>query len=108
MVKSLFLFLILSSFLNASTYEQNCLSCHNNDFKYNMMMKKYTLKYSSEKKIKKAIFDYLKNPSYEKSVLPLGYLNRFGIKDESFLEDELLKDMINIYYEKFNIRSKIF
>lgn len=108
MVRTLILTLILSIFLPASTFEQNCLSCHDNYFKFNMMMKKYTLKYSSEEKIKKAMFEYLKNPTYEKSVLPFGYLNRFGIKEESFLEDKVLKDMINIYYEKFNLKDKIY
>ena len=107
MVKIALLILMLSIFLNASAYEENCLSCHNNNFKYNMMMKKYTLKYSSEKRIKKAIFEYLQNPTYEKSVLPIGYLNRFGIKEESFLNDRVLKDMIDIYYEDFNVKAKI-
>ena len=108
MVKILISMIILSSFLNASAYEKNCLSCHDNYFKFNMMMKKYTVKYSSEKKIKKAIFDYLQNPSYETSVLPFGYLNRFGIKEESFLEDKVLKDMIDIYYKEFNLKNKIY
>ncbi len=73
-----------------------------------MFMKKYTLKYSSEVKIKKAIFEYLKNPSIEKSVLPYGFLNRFGIKEKSSLEDKELNKMVDIYYEKFNIKSKIY
>lgn len=107
MVKIILITIIFYSFLNASAYEDNCLSCHKNDFKYNIMMKKYTLKYSSEKRIKKAIYDYLQNPSYEKSVLPFGYLNRFGIKEKSFLENNILKDMIDIYYKEFNIKSKI-
>lgn len=72
------------------------------------MMKKYTLKYSSETKIKKAIFDYLQEPSYEKSILPVGYINRFGIKEETMLDDKILKEMIDIYYKQFNLKSKIY
>ena len=108
MVRTTLLIFILSSFLHASAYKENCLSCHTNYFKFNMMMKKYTEKYSSEEKIKKAIFDYLQNPSYETSVLPYGYLNRFGIKEESFLEDNTLREMIDIYYKEFNIKDKIY
>ncbi|MCK4737696.1 MAG: hypothetical protein KAT10_03980 [Sulfurimonas sp.] len=108
MVKTALLILILSSFLNASLFEEECLYCHTNDFKFNMMMKKYTTKYSSEKRIKKAIFEYLKNPTKDKSVLPLGYINRFGIKEKTELDDKTLREMIDIYYKQFNLKSKIY
>ena len=108
MVKSALLILVLSSFLNSSSFEEECLYCHTNGFKFNMMMKKYTTKYSSEKRIKKAIFEYLKNPTEDKSVLPIGYINRFGIKEKTELDDKTLKNMIDIYYEKYNLKSKIY
>ena len=108
MVKQITIISLLLTMLNASDFDNDCLSCHNNDFKFNMMMKKYTQKYSSEKKIKKAIFEYLKNPLKEKSVLPFGYINRFGIKEKTDLDDEALSDMIDIYYDKYNIKSKIY
>lgn len=71
-------------------------------------MKKYTLKYSSEERIKKAIFEYLKDPTYDKSILPLEYLKKFGIKKKSELDDKTLKKMIDIYYNKFNLSSKLY
>ncbi len=108
MVRLFFLHLIVITFIEASSFEENCLSCHANEFQLNMFMKKYTLKYSSEKRIKKAISQYLKNPTYDKSVLPFGYLNRFGIKDKTSLEDKELQKMINIYYDKYNIKNKIY
>ena len=108
MVKIILLAVISLTFLNASSFEQNCLSCHGNDFKFNMMMKKYTQKYSSEKRIKEAIFDYLKEPLSTKSILPSEYIQRFGIKEKSNLDDKTLKRMIDIYYEKFNLRSKLY
>ena len=108
MVRIALSILLVSSFLNASSFEKNCLACHGNQYKFNMMMKKYTLKYSSEEKIKEAIFEYLQNPTYDTSVLPYGYLNRFGIKEESFLDDETLMDMIDIYYKEYNLRDKIY
>ena len=108
MVRITILIILFSSILGASSFEENCLNCHENDFKFGMMMKKYTLKYSSEKRIKMAIFDYLKNPTYEKSILPVGYLNRFGIKEKTTIDDKLLREMIDIYYDKFNMHSKLF
>jgi len=108
MVKKLLLATLLLNSLYGSSFEQNCLSCHSKDFKFAMMMKKYTQKYSSEKRIKEAIFEYLKEPSALKAILPYEYINRFGIKEKSNLDDKTLREMIDIYYEMFNIKSKIY
>ena len=108
MVKITLLALSLVTLLSASSFEENCLNCHSRDFKFAMMMKKYTQKYSSEPKIKEAIFDYLKNPSADKSVLPYEYINRFGVKEKSTLDDATLREMIDIYYKMFNMKERIY
>jgi hypothetical protein len=71
-------------------------------------MKKYTLKYSSERRIKEAIYSFLKKPTYEASVLPYGFLQRYGIKNKSQLQDKELHKMIDIYYNRYNIKSRIY
>lgn len=108
MVKIPLLTLALVTFLSASSFEENCLNCHSRDFKFAMMMKKYTQKQSSERKIKEAIFDYLKNPSAEKSVLPYEYINRFGVKEKTTLDDATLREMIDVYYQMFNMKERIY
>ena len=108
MVKTIFILLFLVTFSSANSFEKNCLECHANDFQLYMFMKKYSLKYSSERLIKESIFEYLKNPTFKASVLPFGYLNRFGIKDKTQLADEELKKMIDIYYKQYNIKSRIY
>ena len=108
MVKKFILSILCIAILNASSYEDNCLECHGSDFKFSMFMQKYTVKYSSEKRIKEAMYSYLKNPTIEKSILPFGYLKRFGIKEKSTLDDKVLREMIDIYYEKYNMKSKIY
>jgi len=108
MVRSTFIILFFVVSLGASSFEKNCLECHQNEFQLAMFMKKYALKYSSERSIKEALYSYLKKPTYNASILPFGYLNRFGIKEKSSLDDAELKKMINIYYDKYNIKSKIY
>ena len=108
MVKITLLALSLVTLLSASSFEENCLNCHSRDFKFAMMMKKYTQKYSSERKIKEAIFEYLKNPNADKSVLPYEYINRFGVKEKSTLDDATLREMIDVYYQMFNMKEKIY
>ncbi|DAB28775.1 MAG: hypothetical protein A2513_08330 [Sulfurimonas sp. RIFOXYD12_FULL_33_39] len=108
MVKSVSLFLILCTLLGSSEFEKNCLTCHGDDFRFNIIMKKYTLKYSTKERIKNAMFEYLKYPSYEKSILPSEYIKKFGIKEKSELEDKILKEMLDIYYDRFNLKSKLY
>ncbi|HUH43383.1 MAG TPA: hypothetical protein VLZ29_09700 [Sulfurimonas sp.] len=108
MVKILLLITLFLGILEASTFKENCLSCHENDFKFTLIIKKYTQKYSSEKKIKEAMFEYLREPTIEKAILPYEYINRFGIKDKSNLDDKTLRDMIDIYYKEFNMKDDIY
>ena len=108
MVKIMLIIIFWLSILNADSFQNNCLDCHTNKFQLSMFMKKYALKFSSEKNIKKALFEYLKNPTYKKSILPFGYLNKFGIKNETILDDDELRDMVNIYYDRFNVKNRIY
>lgn len=108
MVKALLLTTLFLSSLYSSTFRENCLSCHENDFKFNMIIKKYTQKYSSEARIKDAMFEYLREPSALKAILPYEYINRFGIKKKSTLDDKTLREMIDIYYNEFNIQAKLY
>lgn len=106
MVKVLYL-VFLSSLLFADTYTSNCLSCHNENRQFKMFMQKYILNYSSERNTKKAIYNYLKSPLKENSIMPTGFINRWGIKEKSTLSDTELLNAIDRYYEIYNIKQKI-
>ena len=67
MVK-LFSILLLSVYLFANPYETNCMYCHKDKKELQLFMAQYTIKYSSEKKTKKALFRFLKNPTSNKSI----------------------------------------
>jgi hypothetical protein len=99
--------LFISTYLNADVFERDCLSCHTNNTQLKMIISRYTLKFSSEKRIKEAIFNYLKNPSKELSSMPLGFLSRFDIKEKSKLNDEELREAIDTYYKKYNLLQLI-
>ena len=99
--------LLLSTYLNANVFEKDCQACHTNNTQLKMIMSRYTLNFSSEKKIKEALFNYLKNPSKELSSMPLGFLSRFDIKEKTKLNDEELREAIDIYYKKYNLLQLI-
>ncbi|MDD2292315.1 MAG: hypothetical protein PHV52_08550 [Aliarcobacter sp.] len=92
---------------DTSLFDNNCKNCHFASRQLDMFMARYTLKYSSESKIKEAIFQYLKDPKKETSVMPTGFLNRFGIKDPSTLNETELKNSIEQYYNIYNLKNRI-
>lgn len=90
-----------------SLFEQNCKNCHFAPRQLDMFISRYTLKYSSETKIKEAIFKYLKDPKEENSVMPRGFLARFGVKNRSTLDDAILKKSIDQFYDIYNLKKRI-
>ena len=108
----LVLFLIISS-LNAaknedSIYETNCLKCHSKlPVAIDKYFYRYLLKYSSEKDVKKAMFDYMKNPTIEKTIMAESFITRFGIKKKTNLTDDKLMEALDIYWNEYKIFDKL-
>jgi hypothetical protein len=71
----------------------------------NIFMHRYTIKYSSEVRIKEALFKYMKNPQASSSVMPMGFLNRWGVKKPTTLSDKALKEAIDEYYRLYNLKK---
>jgi len=99
------LLVALSILLSANIYESNCKSCHGIENQLNIFMHRYTLKYSSEKRIKKALFEYMKKPEATNSIMPMGFINRWGVKAPSTLSDRELREAIDSYYHLYNLRK---
>ena len=107
MVRLLLSISILSTFIFANTFTTNCLSCHNNKKELKLFMANYTLKYSSERNIKNAIFRFLNNPTSYRSIMPYYFIKENGYKSKSNLNDTDLKKAIDIYYKKYKINNFI-
>jgi len=94
---------------NFNVYERNCIPCHQ-DFPISLekLFFRYLLKYSSEKSVKQALIDYLKNPNYYTTVITEEKLiNRYGIKSPTSLSDEELKKAIDIYWDKYKVIGRL-
>ena len=108
----LVLFLIISS-LNAARseddiYETNCLKCHTKlPVSIDKYFYRYLLKYSSEKDVKKAMFDYMKNPTIEKTIMAESFITRYGIKKKTNLSDDKLMEALDIYWDEYKIFNKL-
>lgn len=90
---------LFQTIVMANPYQYDCKECHLSDQQMGMFFGKYMLQYSSEKKIKEELFSYLKDPTEEKSLMPMGFLNRFGIKEKSTLSDKELQTAIDSYFK---------
>lgn len=85
-----------------------CLSCHTQQQIPNRLIyKRYLMLYSTDKRMEKAMFKYLKNPAKETSIMPPQFFLKFPMKEKLELDDMVLKINIREYLKKFNIREHI-
>ncbi len=106
MYKLIVMILFLTN-IYGSSFDNNCLKCHKNKKELKLFMAKYTLKYSSENRIKKALFGFLRNPTSNISIMPYSYIVKYGYKNNSTLSDKELKNAIDEYYKRYNIKQFI-
>jgi len=88
--------------------DTKCLSCHiQQKIPSSMIYKKYLLKYSTKENISKAMYDYLKAPSKDISIMPKPFFDKFPIKSPITLDDKQLKDLIMLYIDKYDLTKKL-
>lgn len=95
-------------FCKADVYEQNCIPCHNNlDVGIDKFFYRYVLVFSSEVSVKAALEDYLRNPMAEKSILPEGLVEKYGIKEPTSLSEQELSEAIDTYWKRYTFIGKL-
>jgi len=108
MVKILVIIINLAIFSQASNFTDKCLKCHEQqNIPFEMIYKRYLIKYSSSIAIKEAMIKMCKNPSLENSELPRGFLRRFGVKDTCSLKEKDLNQAIDELIEYYDIKKYI-
>ena len=109
MVKKIVLTLsLVFCFGYADVYEDSCVKCHEKlPVSIDKYFYKYLLIYSSETDMKNAIISYLNYPAKETSVMSDPFINRFGIKKKSKLNEEKLKEAVDVYWQKYKVFGKL-
>jgi len=109
MVKFMFVVLTIVISLNASNiYEKNCVSCHKKiPVSIDKYFYRYLLKYSSKTNVKAAMKNYLKIPTKQHTIMPDAFINRFGIKKPTKLNDKQLDEALEIYWDKYKVFGKL-
>ena len=108
MIRLLFIVILLIFNLKADPYKNDCLKCHNNlPVSIDKYFYRYLLKYSSEKSVKDAMTNYLKNPSKEMTIMPEAFIKRFGVKSKTKLSDKELYEALQTYWETYKVFDKL-
>ncbi|WP_418185456.1 hypothetical protein ACNSOS_00150 [Aliarcobacter vitoriensis] len=111
MVKIAFSLMLIFTFSFSNPkniYERNCVTCHNRiSVTIDKYFYRYLLEYSSEEEVKKAMFEFIKNPTKEKSLMSEALIKRFGLKKKTRLSDKELKEALDIYWDEYNLIGKL-
>jgi hypothetical protein len=99
---------LLAENTNDVIYDLNCVGCHKKmPVTIDKYFYRYLLKYSSETKVKEAMFSYLKNPTKEETIMAESFITRFGVKKKTNLTDAKLNEALDSYWEKYKIFGKL-
>ena len=104
-------FLLLSSLLsaeNVNIYERNCISCHKRlPVSLDKFFFNYLLKHSSERRVKAALCDFIKNPTKKKTLASEELIKQYGLMPKTALSDTDLRKAIDTYWETCKVFGKI-
>ena len=89
-------------------YRDNCVACHRKlpvsleSFFFN-----YLLKYSSERRVKKALRDFITHPTAKKALASEEVIKRYGLMPPTTLNDTDLRRAIDVYWDTYKVFGKI-
>jgi hypothetical protein len=99
---------LLAEKTNNVIYDLNCVGCHKKlPVTIDKYFYRYLLKYSSETKVKEAMFKYLKKPTKEETIMAESFITRFGVKKKTKLSDAKLNEALDSYWEKYKVFGKL-
>ena len=109
MVKYVLIVVILLTSLTAQDiYEKKCLPCHKDlPTSLQRMFMNYLLVYGGEKNLKAGLKHYLKYPSKHISVMSDLFIENYGIKEKTALNDDDIDKVLDIYWNKFKVFDKL-
>ena len=53
------------------------------------------------------MFEYMKNPTVEKTIMAESFITRFGIKKKTTLSDDKLMEALDIYWNEYKVFDKL-
>jgi len=92
---------------NSEILQNKCLSCHlSQQIPDELIYRRYLMVYSTHEHMINAIFVYMKNPDKKNSVMHHPFFFKFPMKKKSNLDDTTLRNMIQAYLMRFDVKNK--
>ncbi len=106
-----FLIVVVSLNILAQTpspmLQKNCIDCHiKQKIPSELIYRRYLMRYSTHKEIKKTLLAYLKAPSKESSIMPTQFFLKFPQKEALDMNETALRDSIDVYLDYFDIKRR--
>ncbi len=99
--------MVLSSHA-ADAYESNCIKCHALlPYSLRDIFMRYLAAYGGENNVKVGLDHYFKYPAKDISVMPIAFLNHYGIDHHSKIKEDELKKAIDIYWKKHKVIGRL-
>ena len=88
--------------------QKNCIECHiKQKIPSELIYRRYLMRYSTHKEIRKTLLEYLKAPSKETSIMPRQFFLKFPQKEAVDMNDTDLKESIDAYLDYFDIKERL-
>ncbi len=88
--------------------QNNCLQCHTQEqIPSELIYRRYLMTYSTQEEMQNAIFNYLKDPKKENSIMPPPFFFKFPMKETLDLNDESLEKNIGAFLDTFDVKKKL-
>lgn len=88
--------------------ETKCLKCHiREQIPTELIHRRYLMKYSTKDEMQKAIFNYIKNPKKENSIMPPPFFFKFPMKEQIDLDDTELKEYISDFLDYLDVKKRL-
>ncbi len=109
MAKIILSTILLLSLYARSDFKTQCLACHREEAgpdMYNVYLQ-YLHVYGSNKRAKEAMFNFLKDPKVERSIMKMEVITRYGIHPSLSFKDQQLRHLIDRYIEFYDVKKRI-
>jgi len=88
--------------------QSKCLRCHMQEqIPSELIYRRYLMTYSTKEEMQNAIFNYLKDPKKENSIMPPPFFFKFPMKETLDLNDESLEKNIGAFLDTFDVKKKL-
>lgn len=93
---------------SSNTLKNSCLNCHmQQKIPSELIYRRYLMRYSTYKKMRESMLEYLKNPKQELSIMPKQFFLKFPMKEVMERNETILEDGIDGYLMHFDIGGRL-